>query len=383
MPGEWKYGQTTFNSGSQTGTALQDKIATLLLGTGWEETTYSPALGTDRVRYFTRADHLTRDIWEFTGDGYTQKCGIAITNKQYNSGGNNGTDRVEIQAFLENVDGDAPYRLSVNNAATILVAWSPATVYDLLLIGGEDGLHLEMSTGGVRANAAHGAIMTHQVWDFLNGTRGPERKFSTQGIVMDFFGTIRFSADRSHRVVMNDGLNTNLTTRLRPYLVRGIDRILSSVSPVDDIRGHIGNFDAFLMSGFTSGSSANSSAGGGESSFCHFGLPFTPLDDRWRLSPVIFIPTDPTIEEVSLVNVSTSTSNNLTPSTAYTKAMPSRQIMRSCPRFVVAGHLLTPWQLITDTSTGIEYRIIQGDDNGRAFNLGIEWPGAGNVVTIP
>ena len=373
MADEWNFAQTTFDATTEGRAALLDKIQTFLLGSGWELASWSNPAGTDANRWLLRADRGTSDVWHYTGDGILQHCGIGLIA----DGGD--TDRITIGAFLQNEAGDNYQGISKYDEGRIRIFdWDPTKVHDILMIGGEDGLYFEMGHSGTPGSSAQGIVVTHQAWDFLNGTRVQERKFSTQGIVMDMFGTIRFSGDRNYRVVMNDGLNTNLTGYLYAYLARGVNRVRAAQSPFDDVRFLMGSFDSFMEGGARPGGSVSDVPW--RAHVAHFGLPFTPFDDRWAISPMVALQG---VSDVAFTQThSTSASNVAPPSPSYCQSLAWRDALRLCPKFAVLGHLLTPWQLITDTQTGKEYRVVQGDDSGRAFNLGVEWPGAGNEVTI-
>ncbi len=380
MAGEWKYAQATFDPTlGNARAALADLIHNFLVQAVWELTSWSPGdLGDDLSdengnRYFTRSDHGTSDIWHFDGDGQVQKCGLAFT-------WSGAATRFYVVPFLENLAGDGYQRIAntTNSGIYFNYAVAGANPCELLLIGGEDGFYAELGYNGIPNNVAHGMVVTHQVWPWLNGTRGPERKSTTQGIGMDFDGAIPFSNDRNWRMVLDDGLNTNITGGLRPWVVRGVSSIRSAVVPTDDRRVWIGSIDSY-MSHSCLGPYGSSPTYTRYTKF-HFALFSAPWDDRWPLSQMICAQTEETV--LNAVS-SSSSSNNVAASTHYsTDFFPFREALRYCPKFVVAGHLLTPWQLITDSDSGKEYRIVQGDDDGRNFNLGVEWPGVGNEVTI-
>lgn len=373
MADEWNFATTTYDTNIEDRDDLITKIDSFLTQSGWEEIVGYPSASAGG-QYYLRADRLTRDTWDFLADGELQRCGIFVKHDGAVATG------LRIGSYLENADGDDVQIESKADEAQIIVGPPAATEQDILMIGGEWGFYIDIGSGGVNASVAHGLIATFMPWDALNGTRDLERKFTTQGLVMDLFGPIRFSeqANRSERVVMNDGQDSNLTSSLRPYVCRGIDDIIAGSTVTDDQRmTGVGSFDSIMggIGDIGSNSAADSFRGG-----CfHFGLLDTPFDDRWRISKALVVQPRRTVDVYA---ASTSVSNNVVALSARQSWADFRQCNREIPKIVVVGHLLVPWQLVTETVTGIQYRVVQVADDGRPFNLGIEWPGAANEVTI-
>ena len=381
MADEWNFGQKSFDfNGADDRTTLADAIQAALELSGWELASWSTGSGVEPVdlatsRYLVRSDHATSDVWHYAGDGVLQRCGIRI-------GGDATAGRLILDAFLENEPQTGRQRAGGEISfpdASILLETSGAGEVDMLLICGEDGLYIDLGSDGLPASVGQGTIMTRQPWSFLAGTRDAENSFTTQGVTMDLFGGLRFPENRDRRVIMQDGLDTNLTGGLLPYNIRGVDRVTEPTPAQNNVRTYIGSFDSFFGGSFIVDSNGYGEPRG-MAGKAHFGLPFTPFDDRWAVSPVMVLQGLNDLKNTG--QESSSASNNLSPSSIRWRSLPFRQTLRICPRFAVVGHLLTPWQIITDDD-GVEYRVVRVDDNGRAFNLGVEWPGVANEISIP
>lgn len=382
MADEWNFAQTSWDGSSDTSQDLCDAIESFLTQSGWDAITSYASYAVDK-RYYLYGDRATRDTWHYTGDGAVQHCGIVITDLRYNAGAFDGPQQLKIQVFLENSDGDDSQRESIDDEATILIDISTAAAHDIMMIGGEWGLHYEMGTGGIRGSVAHGMIGTHMPWSGLNGTRDAERMRVTQGICMDLFGELRFAdpSNRSGRAVLDSGItDKNVTGGLSPYLVRGLDDDLHGGLVVDDVRAWgIGGIDSVFA--FHDTSSTYQYV---RYMKYHFGLFNNPFDDRWRISPLMFHnPMDQLNPSRYAATQSTSVSDNLAATSSGPNWFDVRNSLREVRKFAVVGHLLTPWQNITDQDSGTVYRVVRGEDGGRTFNLAVEWPGAGNEVTIP
>lgn len=383
MADEWNFAQTTWDASVATETkktALADKLQDFLEQTGWELTSWSPGdTGQDlndvstNPRYFTRTDHGSSDVWHYTGDGILQKCGIAIT-------GDTDSDVLRVHAFLENTSGDDVQVSTASSSVGLIfidTALASATA-DVLIIGGEWGLFFEIGEGGTRASVAMGMIATFMPWDFLNGTRNDERKWCTQGVVMDLFGEIRWTDNRNDRTVLNDGTNKNVTGSLQVLLARGNTDHLANSNVEDSLETKVGSFES--MFGHLWSANGNINFSDISAAKYSFGLLSTPFDDRWRVSKALLEQrTDDSIVGSSVVT--SSGSNNVAPSNE-TSWVDFRNAIREMPKLVVVGHLLSPWQNFTETTTSVDYFIVRVEDNGRPFNLGIEWPGAANELTV-
>jgi len=381
MANEWKFGTFAWTppaaGGSDTSQTILTKLQAFLELCGWETASYSAV----DIKYMRRADHASRDIWHYTGDLSTQRCGIRLRNQNYNGGGYDGTARVTAQAFLENTAASGVERTGHANSE-IRIDYNTAGINDYLLIGGEDGFALEAKTRTVETrDVGCGVVGTQQAWTAMHGTRDTERKWTSQGISMDLRGTLdRLSVDRNYRLVCDDGLSSNKSGQIQPYSVRSVTNIITGTGQSYDNRHWIfplDNIMGLLPSPEYTYFSPDQQIG----YMASFGLLHTPYDDRWRLSPLILWQTNMAATAIAYGIYNTGAGNNYT-AQAGTRWTDPRW-WRIMPRIMVAGHLIPPWQLITDSVSGKQYRVMQAPDNGRPVNIAIEWPGAANEVTIP
>jgi hypothetical protein len=379
MANEWKFGTFAWTpvaaGGSDNSQTILTKLQAFLQLCGWETASYS----TTDTKYMIRSDHASRDIWRYTGDLATQRCGIRLRNQNYNGGAYNGTARVDVVAYLENSAGTGADRAGTANAE-IRINYNTAGINDFLLVGGEDGFYLEAKLRTLETREVGcGFLSTFVPWTAMHGTRDTERKWTSQGITFDFNGMDRLSANRNFRHVCDDGLSSNKSGYLQPYSVRSVTSLITGTGQSYDNRHWIFPLDNILgLLGGPDGTTNYTTLDNRLAYMASFGMQHTPYDDRWRLSPLMFWQ----VTHWQNTSVySTSADNNVAGYGAVPWSDP--RWWRIFQRIMVAGHLIPPWQLVTDSVTGKQYRIVQAPDSGRPVNVAIEWPGSANEVTIP
>lgn len=319
----------------------------------------------------TTAQELTR-IWRYTGDGPEQACGLRV---RYDV----GNSRIAISAFIENSAAGALYK----ETPTAQIPWYTydlTAANDVLFIGGEDGLYIEVGRDGTPNNLAHLMIGTFQAIPEFAGTKDRLTSLSAQGLAMDMFGPIspKFSSDRNGRFVDNNGSNRNYTALLSPAIPRGTANLVTPVQ-ADALRQYMAprdNFIGVLNNGSSIGGSGLSTIG----YVSTFAMVNSPVDDNYKLSPMWYL------QHFTLTAVATSSanvSNNLGADSSFCWMTETRWL-RQVPRLMAVDQTLIPNNNLPDPITGKTYRIAQIADFGRTMNCGIEWPtSGGDVVTIP
>lgn len=366
MANEWVRGTVTLQPGSPTNhtiTNAMNVIESVLLQSGWVRASWSL---TSSDRSFLRADRLTNDTWRYDADGPTQHCGIRITQE-------NSDTEIWISSFLEDTAGTG-VQIDTRAATTgtfqrpyIEILWDNSAANNYLMIAGEHGLYIEVGRDGSNVNLGHGSIVTMAAVPELNATRDAQTRWTTQGFPMDLGGAsgCRFteSGSRNNRFVTDDGTNRNFTAYLALRTARSVTNV-TSADPLDHRIIRIGNRD--LLLGVT--------GRGGSSDYryaCTFGHLGSPEDDRYRISLIAMIQEQ---NETDLAVTSASVANNVAASGTPDVRFRDIRHDRVMNRFVVCDYTLLPFTNITDASTGIVYRVLEFNDNGRTANLGIEWP---------
>lgn len=366
MAGEWKFGLFQWNADTETHSDLIDRLAFFLLSTGWEETSYSAVGG---LRYFTRADHATNQTWHYTGDSVLQKCGICIDDREIT---NAGERAVWIKAFLEDEDGLAMQQVSHTTYATIYIDTSNAEGHEFLVIGGEDGFYVE-GKKFAEGDVALGMIAVFKIWEEMNGSRDAEVTMTAQGLCMDWRQELSFTYHRNYRFVKNDGTNANKTGRLAPASVRSVTSLTNPAGGSDWARHALLPLDNLFSYSYASNYTEYAQCAQA------FATLNNPENDRWKVSPMVMFQV---LHYWYYSQYSASADNALGPNTSYSTLFEYRWA-RKIQRLVVVSDVLPPWQTITDANDGKVYRIVRIPDNGRPCNVGVEWPGAANEVTIP
>jgi len=309
------------------------------------------------------------DLWWYDGDGVVQHCGLLI-----NADG--ATDRVDVIPWLQNQNKDDSQRLQVV-AHRIQITLDMTLDNEFLFVGGREGFYVEAGKAGEAVNVGHGAVLTFQPNPDLHSDRDHTRRWFTQGAGLQLFGAIPFTDSRSYRFVDDGGSDKNITAALQPHIVRGYqlqtdgNPRLDLQSQVDDPKIGVSNRDV-LFSLWVHNNVT-------ESLYIKetFGVPFAERDDVFRISPVVVLPTGgPTSAGHAVASgvVTGSTDNNVAPDTSIAIVQDVRAVW-DVPRFAATSSSLLPFNQITDQVTGIPYRIAQVDDDGRQWNMAIEWPG--------
>lgn len=321
---------------------------------------------------------LVSDVWRYNGDALEQNCGLHVKYDSANS-------RIEVSSFLENVAGttsqiETPASGYSGQNQKILVSYNLTLSNDWVLYGGEDGLYFETGVNGISQNIGHGMIMTFTHIPEFAGTKDAKRKWTAQGLCCNLFGALVWSEDRNCRFVDNNGASRNYTGRLRPYAARGSYTMLAS-TPSDNPAYPIAPRDNFI--GIVGGNAGNSDTTGqiGSSNYfwCSFGLANTPIDDRYKISPLWMLQHCVTISV--RISSNPSASNNIGVDGAAGAYIEPRWL-RKIPRFAACDQTLIPFSAnVTDQITGTIYRVAKIQDNGRVTNMAVEYPST--IVTIP
>lgn len=381
MANEWKWCQFNWSQATDNSQVLMNRIETFLLASGWVLAPYSDL----DDRYYIRADHGSSDIWHYTGDGPIQRCGLYIRDNRYNGGAYTGTQQLVIRAFLENILENNIQVASPVTTADILINFHATKDHTITLIGGEDGLEVEFGVDGVNGNIALGMVFTHQVWTEMNGTRTAERKFASQGLVMDWFGIFRMTINRNYRLVRDDGTNLNATAYIHLATARSnFDVTTGGIGISNGTRMPLINWEHQMAMDIYSTVSGRSGGSGFDTGCqrCTLGVMSTPFDDRWRMSPLVYLQSRS--GAIAAHTFSGDVSVTVGPDVSYGIGwLDVRNLIRKIPRVFAISHLLAPWQLITDEITAKQYRVVQISDGGRTVCVGVEWPGAGQEVVIP
>lgn len=410
MAGEWN--RATFQYDpvglGHTFDYVMDKIESFLLQSGWSRPSWDtgsitttlntgagPGFGTKastESRFFIRTDRNTQEVWRFTGDAVTQHGGIIVSYDNSASVGSETGPQIVIMTFVQNsaatgsqiTSGDAisgsgsdvrygSIRLSLDNLA----------VNNWFIYGGEQGLYLEAGTNGLPTNQGHGAIMVFGAIPEFHGTREFTVQWTAQGLVCDFLRNCKFCESRNNRFVTNDGTDKNFTASLQPVTPRGTASIYSLSGNVEDRRAYyIGAQDNFLScnvgSGTTIGPTQDVSTLNQVSVkySASFGLIQTPLDGRFRISPLMML------QHLAHVNtgVNSAVGSNNVAAAANTMSLIDVRSMRRIFRFAAADYTLLPFVNIVDAVTGATYRVFRIDDNGRFSHAAIEVPSTPALV---
>lgn len=303
--------------------------------------------------------------WRYDGDGLTQHCGIRV---RYVS----ASTRIEISSFVENTSKAAlQYETGAAHIAYIL--YDATVVNDVIMYGGEDGLYIEVGRDGTSQNLSHLAVMSMKVIPEFSGTKDAQIRWTSQGFVCDLFGQLKFSELRDDRFVDNQGSNKNYSGRLRPQSARGTTSLLAS-TPVTNTAYYLANRDNLYGSYY---------GATGAPSFwmmvATFGMGFTPIDGRYKISPLMIIQG---FNQFFFAGVSNPAAGTTFAANVSGGTMLEPRWFREVPRFAAVDSSLIPFNNITDQVSGKIYRVAQVADGGRATNIAIEYPDSSNIITI-
>lgn len=396
MPGEWSRATFQFDPVGQAHTFdfILDKLESFMLQTGWERPSWDTGLLTQTLttgaatesRYFIRTDRNTQDRWRFTGDAVTQHGGIVISYQASSTGvGVETGPQIVIQSFLQNTAASG-VQVSTQDVisgsgsnfrfGSIRLSIDTTTINSYFVYGGEDGIYLESGANGLPTNLGHGAVMTFGAIPEFHGTRDLAVQWTAQGLILDFTRNCKYTVDRNDRFVSNDGTNKNFTASLQPQTPRGTASIFSTASLIENQRTYyIGAQDNFMSMGVGAATAATNAdiAASASQSMVHaasFGLINTPLDGRFRVSPIVMLQH---LAHVLVGVSSSSVSNNVAPNTTSLNLLDIRHLRRVF-RFAAVDYTLLPYVNIVDVVSGATYRVLRIEDNGRFSQLGVEVP---------
>lgn len=354
MSAEWKRATWVHDMTAQGGlghttATLMDAFESFLTQVGWSRTSWTSTPTTDR--YFTRTNKGVETTWRYTGDGPVQHAGIHVKL-------NTGSTRLEITTFLENTAGTGAQR-ETPSGQTIYVTYSAAAPTTFLFVGGEDGWYVEAGRDGVENNAGHFFIATMQAFTEFGNVRPETVNWVCPGFPFDLVGSIRFSYNRtSYYVVATDGSGHYHTSQLQAYTPRGCSSI-KTANPANDATYPVGSLDSYLA--YIGDNSQNGTT------HWTWGIPFNALDDAHRVSPMV------------LLQHASDTANFA----SNTVPTCDGRAIRKIRRFTAVSWTALGFSFLLDSITGINYRVAYVPDGGRSFNIGVPWPDAGNVITIP
>lgn len=311
-------------------------------------------------------------IWRFNGDSPEQACGIRVL---YDS----GNSRIAVSAIIETTTQDGIYK-ETTPAVIPWYLYDLTVENDLIIIGGEDGLWVEVGSDGATNNLANFFIGTQQPIKEFSGTKDAKTELTSQGLAMDLFGNLapKLTSNRNARFIDNNGANRNFSTLLNVAAARGTTQVASSTQvdgqtyyfmPRDNLIGLV--------------STGGSLAGGGLGPLAYissFAMINSPVDDRYKISPFWLLQDQAALVPVNDLNGSSS---NNTPATGNYAWMMEPRWLRTIPRLLAVDQTLIPDNIYEDTITGKNIRVVAIADFGRTTNVGIEWPADDHVVTIP
>lgn len=369
---EWKRGTFTYDAVglSHTTANIMNAFTSFLTQCGWAVPAWSVST-TDR--YFIRSDHGTSDVWHYTGDGPTQRCGLRVYISSLT---------IRIQAFVENSGQTASF-ITTGTAQEIVITVDNTAPNNYLLVGGEFGLYLECGRDGQPNNLGQGFVGTFLPIPEFYGSKDSQRKWSAQGFVCDLVGALKFSTGRAGTqqcLITNDGSNRAFSPSLYPTLSRGTTNLYANtqvnnpyggLSHRKNILGNVGNTGSGvtwmdLLSTFGSvWLSGNNNA-------------------RYAISGMLYAPTyngaGTTLNFVPCASSVVTGATTGAPSTPY--MCDASAYWRQVTKFAVVEYTLTAWANITDAVSGLAYRVVNVADGGRTARIAVEWPDSGNVLTI-
>lgn len=402
MAGEWRRAEFIIDNILHTQTNIITAFESFLTQVGWVRASWSGS-GTDR--YYLRADRTTQPRWQFTGDGGTKHGGIRVfydSDAQTTTGiaAFAGQKHIVIQSFLENAGQTAAQIVTEDVIATNIATPGGTTfrlgairiVYDntapntYLLVGGEDGLYVEVGRDAQHVNLGHGAILCFGAIPENHSSIDHTVNWSAQGLVADLFSLCRFTTGRNTRFVSNDGSDKNFTAGLQPQCPRGTysltsplysDAVVGGATGVGNAAGrrayYLSSRDLLFgmgRAGTSEGSAivVSTSAPVDLLYYASFGLFDSPQNNRYRISPMMMVHTLRQIE----IGVSSTSASDV--AAGSVSAVIDPRVFRQVFRFAVVDYTLLPWVNIQDAVSGATYRVVRVDDNGRFSQIGIEWP---------
>jgi hypothetical protein len=365
MANEWRRGTFTYDAVGQshTTTNIINAFTSFLTQNGWSVPGWS-ASATDR--YFVRSDHGSSDVWHYTGDGPTQKCGNSI----------------RIRPFLENQAANGA-QIDIGATQEMVITVDNTAPNNYLLIGGEFGLYVEAGRDGLPSNLGHGFVGTFLPIPEFYGSKDAQRKWTAQGFCCDLVGTLKFSAGRTGSqscFIVNDGTNRAFSPALQPTVCRGTTSVYNNAQ----VNTPYGALSHRRLAFSTPGNVSTGISPLDLVSTFGFSWLAAQNNARYVISEMLFAPS---------YNGSATTNNYATAvatvATGATTGSPSNisyadpsSFWRKVEKFAVVEYTLTPWANITDAVSGLAYRVANVPDGGRTARIAIQWPDSGNVTTI-
>jgi hypothetical protein len=387
--GDWKFADWEWDADSLSEDDLFSKIDQFMQAVGWSRVTPTGNVDTDYTLtqsdldtygyFYLRTDRSTIDNWDYLGMGAKRSCGIFFVKTNPDVGfGESGNP---YAGSWISSDDESNVEVFCHSYNRILFTTTGSGVHNLRLLGGTHGLFLQLDSPGNNADAAFGAIVTHN-WDPARaGTRlVAGAKLASQGVGIDFNKALQSnypgSTDaRYYRLVLNDGLNSNKTAQVCFRRTHACDDKLGG-APSKHRKDYMLNEDVYFgMQG------AEDTPWGIWSTF---GLPSAAQDDRWRIGKLSWYTLTGDTGNRKLGLYSTVNNDNLAAATInnmFTKWWDPRELF-SLPKMVVVSDRMSPWQVITDQQEGKDYYIVRLEDDGRPVCVGFEWPGPGNEIDL-
>ncbi len=361
MANEWKRVNFTYDVVGQAHTTanLIAAFTAFLTQCGWSVPAWS-ASATDR--YFVRTDHATSDVWHYTGDGPTQRCGLRVTVVS--------TTALSICSFLENAAQSASLRSCIEGISITIDTTAPN---NYLLVGGEFGLYVEAGRDGLPTNLGHGFIGTFLPIDEWYSAKNAERKWSSQGFVCNLMGSLPFCRDRGMGLVTNDGTSRKFSVNLHPYVARGTGSVFGNAQVNDQ---QVGLSHQRIVNSIFSADS-----GYWQYKFTLGSLFLSGMyNGRYMVSGLVVAPT---VHSYSNVRANDSNGSSTTSATDYYMRMvDGPSYWRRVPKFAQVDYTMTPWANIVDAVSGETYRVVNVPDGGRTTKIAVSWPAAGDALTI-
>lgn len=372
MSGEWKRGTFTYDAVglSHTTANIMNAFTSFLTQVGWATASWSVS-STDR--YFTRTDHGSSDVWHYTGDGPTQKCGLRVTISGLT---------IRLRAFLENSAGTGA-QIDTGATQEIIITVDNTAPNNYLVIGGEFGLYVECGRDGLPSNLGHGFIGTFLPIPEFYGAKDTQRKWSAQGFCCDLTGTLKFSSGRGGTqqcFIVNDGTSRAFSPALNPTLSRGTTSLYANTQVNNPYGALTHRKNAFSPSGVTTTSHTIIDI------LSSFGTVWLAAQNnaRYVISNMLLAPTyNGASNALNYVNVTASVGTGSTTGAATGMSLcDASAFLRKVEKFAVVEYTLTPWANITDSVSGEAYRVANVPDGGRTARIAVQWPNVSNVVTI-
>jgi hypothetical protein len=373
MSGEW--GRSSFTvDASGSGHTAQNVInafTSFLTQLGWQVPGWS---SNTLDRYFIRSDSGSSDVWDFNGDGPTQRCGIRITYESGNS-------RFRFQPFLQN-SGATGDQITVQNDGSFTVTWDTTAPNMYVVIGGEFGISVECGKSGNPSNLGLGFIGTQLAIPEFNGVRNATRLWTTQGFGVNLGAALNVFYANSYWP-NNDGSSHPYTMTNFARFARG-----SSSAAVQTMSNNTaaGLSNRMFRLGAAGRPDWTSNAVGNTGVMkCSLGVPWSPTAGKYAVSGLTidqFLQGSATNGAAFFINSAAGQINGASMTTYQTTIDDFREL-RQVKKFAAVDYQILPWTTIQDPVTGVYYRAQRyNDQGGRYGNIAVEWPSTVITVTL-